>query len=257
MVSPQEIDRLLNHRLIEERYFFPLSARLDDAVEVPTDEGPLACWRSAPAGDAPVLLHFHGNGELIHHWIDFAPEIAAMGWDLFLAEYRGYGASAGKPRLGALLGDVPSLVRAVGVPVERIVVFGRSVGSLFAVEAVERFPELAGLVLESGIADVYERLRLRVDPVEMACTEGDFREAVAARLDHQRKLAQYEGPSLFLHAEGDHLVPISHAERNHRWVGGDRKRLVRFPRGDHNSILAFNREEYLAELARFLTAAGG
>ncbi len=252
MIDQAETDRILNHRLIGQRYFFPQKAPLPDAVAVPTPVGPLACWRSAPPGAAPVVLHFHGNGELVHHWVDFAPALAHWGWDLFLAEYRGYGASAGAPRLGAMLDDVPAIVNAVGVDPARIVVFGRSVGSIFAIEAVHRFPELAGLVLESGIADVHQRVRMRVEPTEMACSEADLAAAVAARMDHQNKLEEYQGQSLVLHAEGDHLVPIDHAERNHRWVGGKNKTLVRFSRGDHNSIFAFNQAEYLDRLGRFL-----
>jgi pimeloyl-ACP methyl ester carboxylesterase len=179
--------------------------------------------------------------------------LTAMGWDVFLAEYRGYGGSAGAPRLGAMLDDVVAIVEAVGVPPEQVVVFGRSVGSLFAIEAVHRFPTLAGLVLESSIADVHQRLRMRVEPAEMACSEDDLRAAVAARLDHRTKLGGYRGPTLTLHAEGDFLVPIDHGERNHAWAGGAQKTLVRFPRGDHNSIFAYNQGEYLRHLEGFLS----
>jgi hypothetical protein len=33
---------------------------------------------------------------------------------------------------------------------------------------------------------------------------------------------------------------------------GSHKRLVRFARGDHNSILAWNRAEYFAEIEAFV-----
>jgi len=252
MLGDAEIERILNHRLIGQRYFFRQEAPLPNAVPVPTPVGPLACWRSAPAGERPVLLHFHGNGELVHHWVDFAGPLSAWGWDTFLSEYRGYGGSAGTPLLGAMLDDIPAIVNAVGVDPSRIVVFGRSVGSIFAIEAVHRFPTLAGLVLESGIADVHERIRMRVEPIELACSEADLAAAVTARMDHRTKLSNYQGPSLVLHAEGDHLVTIDHAERNHQWAGGTDKTLVRFPHGDHNSIFSYNQAEYLRHLAHFL-----
>ena len=92
-----------------------------------------------------------------------------MGWDLLLAEYRGYGGSTGEPLLGRMLDDVEAVLRAAGPP-ERLVVFGRSVGSLFALEAVARCPGVAGLVLESAIADPLERLLLRVTPRELGVT---------------------------------------------------------------------------------------
>ena len=106
---------ILDHEVISQRYFFPQRAPLADAVSVPTPEGPLACWRSAPPSDRPVLVHFHGNGELVHHWApDFAPMVQRMGYEVFLAEYRGYGASAGKPRLSAMLDDVDAIATAIG-----------------------------------------------------------------------------------------------------------------------------------------------
>src|SRR2546421_3720044 len=51
------------------------------------------------AGSAgrPVIVYFHGNGESAGDNLGFASEITSLGWDLFLAEYRGYGGLAGSP----------------------------------------------------------------------------------------------------------------------------------------------------------------
>ncbi len=243
---------ILNHPLITQRYFFPLEAPLDDATWVRVPGASLACWRSAPPSERPVLVHFHGNGELVHDWADdFTDAVQDMGWEVFLAEYRGYGASTGTPRLGELLDDVPHIAAAVGVPQERLVVFGRSVGSLFAVEWARRFPDVRGLVLESGIHDVHERLALRVTPQELGLDADAFAAAVRARIDHDATLRAYPGPCLLLHADHDHLVEPYHAERNAA-ACGERATLVRLPRGGHNSILASNRAAYFGALKRFL-----
>ena len=242
---------LLDHPVISERYFFPQRVPLDDACRVRSQDLELGCWRSAPPSERPVLLHFHGNGEVVHHWIDeLTPRVQAMGWELFLAEYRGYGASEGQPLLESMLDDVEAIVNAVGVPRERIVVFGRSIGSLYATEAIQRFPELAGLVLESGIHDLYERLALRMRPIELGCTDADLRAAVTARFDQGAKLEAWGGPSLIMHAEHDHLVGIRHAVQNAEAARDSQ--LVRFPRGDHNSILFANETEYFRVLGEFL-----
>jgi hypothetical protein len=55
-----------------------------------------------------------------------------------------------------------------------------------------------------------------------------------------------------LHTEKDGLIDISHAERNHAWAASSHKRRVRFERGDHNSILAWNRAEHFAEIEAFV-----
>lgn len=244
---------LLDHPLISERYFFPRAARPRARLDVDAGDATLACalHRSDPEGR--VVVHFHGNGEVVADWQDGFPEvIARMGWDLLLAEYRGYGASTGEPMLGRMLDDVAEVLRAAGPP-ERVVVFGRSVGSLFALEAVARCPEVAGLVLESAIADPLERLLLRVSPRELGVDAATFEAAVAARLDHRAKLAGYRGPVLVMHTRHDGLVDLSHAERLAAWA--DRSTLLVFEEGDHNSILAENQEAYLAAVARLLAEA--
>ncbi len=243
---------IIDHPLIGQRYFFPLEVPLPDAVEVPTPVGPLACWRSAPASSRPVLVHFHGNGELVHHYRDgFAALIDDLGWDLFCAEYRGYGASAGTPRLASMLDDSDAIAEAVGVPSRQLAVFGRSVGSIFAIDWLRRFPETAGVVLESGIHDVFERLRLRVTARDMWTTPDHYERAVRARFDHTAVLQAFAGPGLVLHAEQDHLVGIAHAEANAAALG-PRGTFVRFDRGDHNSIFAANSAEYVQALRAFL-----
>jgi len=245
----EELVSLLDHELISQRYFFPQRAVLPGACAVETQVGRLACWRSAPPSNRPVLLHFHGNGELVHDWIpEFAPWVVSQGFDVFLAEYRGYGASAGTPCLGGMLEDLDCIVEATGVTPERILCFGRSIGSLYAVEVVTRFPETMGLVLESGVSDLMERILLRVTPEELNVSIEMLQAALKANFDQEGKLSSYTNPCLFLHAENDQLVDISHAERNYAACGSKDKELIRFERGDHNTIFFENKVEYYHKL---------
>lgn len=243
-----------DHPIISERYFFPRHAPppVDLRVDVAVDGAVLACAQY-DAGRDLTLLHFHGNGEVVDDYLpDFAQLLAAMNLDSFFAEYRGYGDSTGKPQLGAMLDDVDALVAAAGGP-EGLVVFGRSIGSIYAIETVRRYPQVRGLILESGIADVLERILLRAGPDELGCSAGDLRSAFAERFDHHAKLAAYPGSCLVLHAQNDHLVSVEHARQNAAWAG-DRCRLEILPRGDHNSIFFENQERYLEALRSFVAA---
>jgi len=249
---PDPAPDLLDHPIIAGRYFFPRPDRFPAPLRIPVPGAVLACSLHRAGKDRRTVVHFHGNGEVVGDWREGLPRwLDERGFDLLLAEYRGYGMSTGEPRLGAMLGDVPAIVRGAGLDPRRVVFFGRSVGSLFALEGVARFPEAAGLVLESGIADVLERLLLRVGPAELSTSPAAFAAAVAGRLDQRAKIAGYRGPVLVLHAEQDGLVEVSHGERLAAWAGGPAT-LRTFPRGDHNSILAENQEEYLAALESFL-----
>ena len=153
-----------------------------------------------------------------------------------------------------MLDDVPAIFAALGVSEEQVVVFGRSVGSIYAVEAAHRFGGIAGLVLESGIHDVLERILLRTSPRELGVSDEELREEVARHLDHGAKLASLEAPFLLMHCEHDGLVDISHAERNHDAAPRAQRSFLRFSAGDHNSIMAANQAAYVRALLTFLSS---
>lgn len=247
---------LLDHTIISERYFFPRQGGLPGATRVQVDGAELACWRSAPPSDRPVLVHFHGNGEIVKDWMELFPRIAhRSGYEVFLVEYRGYGASTGTPMMGKMLDDIPAIAEAVGAPPERCVVFGRSVGSLYALEWIQRFPSTAGLVIESGIHDVLQRLLLRMSPEELGSDLDEMIDEIQLRLNHTAKLNAYPGPSLFLHAAGDDLVTPDHARDNH--AAAQNGTLAILPFGGHNDILGQNTQAYLDALDGFLQRVKG
>ncbi len=244
---------LLDHPIIASRYFFPRREAPPDPFWVETPAGRLACHYARVHEDARTLVHFHGNGEVVADYVPWLVEpLCALGVNVLFAEFRGYGASDGVPALAGMLDDVTPIIEATGLPPERLVIFGRSVGSIYAIEAVRRHPDVWGLVLESGIADVLQRVLLRVHPEELGADGQSLAEEAARVLDHRAKLADYAGRMLVMHAEHDHLIDPWHAQRNYESAPNADKRIVIFPRGDHNSIMHANEQAYFAELKRFL-----
>lgn len=245
---------LLNHSLISDRYFFPRPGGCPDPFWVDCGDARLACYYREIDPKARTLVHFHGNGEIIDDYLDdFVELVAQMGCNCLLVEYRGYGRSTGTPELGKMLADVPKVIEALGHAPRQLVFFGRSVGSIFALEAVARCPEAAGLVLESGIADLLERLLLRIDPRELGVTAEELEQVVNAHCNHQQKVRGFAGPVLVMHARRDSLVDVSHGERLHQWAAG-KKRLLVFARGDHNDVMFVNAREYFDALGDFLAS---
>ena len=244
------MNQLLNHPLIGSRYFFPGGRPPSSELTVPVNGAELACAIHRVDPDGFTVVHFHGNGEVVADWQGLWDRVInTLGWDLLLAEYRGYGGSSGEPLLGLMLDDVAAVIEAAGPP-EKVVVMGRSVGSFFALEAVKLFPSIAGLILESAIADPLERLLLRVTPDEVNASADDWR-MLEQRMDHQSKIGGYTGPTLLLHTRVDGLVDVSHAQRLERWAGGPTTLRI-FESGNHNSILGENWDQYLADVAGFL-----
>ncbi|MCA9589542.1 MAG: alpha/beta hydrolase [Myxococcales bacterium] len=248
------MSHLLDHELIGQRYFFPRRAPLSDPWVVDVDGASLHCHRAAPHPGAPTLLHFHGNGEIVGDWRgDFVNALVAAGINVVLAEYRGYGASSGRPSLARMLDDAVAVADATGAPPSSLFVYGRSVGSIYALHVASQRP-VGGLVIESGISDVLVRLLLRVEPSELGVTIDAMRDAAREIVDHRAKMTAYAGPVLVMHTRGDHIVPPSNAVDLAGWAG-DRAELVLFERGDHNSIHAFNGAEILSRVTAFVRAA--
>ena len=248
---------ILDHPAVGERVFHPRPSTAAPTLWVESGGHSLGCHvrRADPA--AGWVVYFHGNGEVAADSAHYCADLfTGAGVNVCFAEYRGYGASTGTPALVAMLGDGEAVVESLGVPPERVVAFGRSLGSLYAIELARRLPRLGGLVLESGIADPADLWPLEKRAGEIGCSKQEVAAALAGDFDHRAKLAGYAGPLLVLHAAGDRLVYPSHAERLHAWGGGSDKRLVVFPHGDHNSILRANLIEYVDEVRRFLRDTG-
>ncbi len=244
---------ILDHPEISGSYLFPQSRFVDEPFNVEVDGAELCCYRRITDPDRYTVFHFHGNGEAVADYIpDLADVFENMGLNSLFVEYREYGGSTGTAQLVAMLGDGEEVMAAAGVVPEKVIAFGRSIGSLYAIELAHRRPDIAGLILESGIADPAERFLIYADLSAAGVTMDDVLAEVKRHFNHKKKLAGYSGPLLVLHAGNDSLIDISHAERNHEWAGSSQKRLLRFPQGDHNTIMARNETEYFEAIGQFV-----
>jgi hypothetical protein len=245
-------DLFLDHPTLSRRYFYPWPNSFEEPFFVEGDGFRLGCHYNHVHDDVPTIIHFHGNGESVADYIsEFEARITGLGANLLLAEYRGYGMSSGEPALTTMLDDVELIVAASGVPPERIVFFGRSLGSLYALHGVSRYPRAAGLIIESGLADPLERILVRIEPSEVGATIGGLRAAVERCFNQQEKIAAFSGRVLVMHARNDDLVSVSHAERIYAWAN-EPKKLIVFERGDHNTILPANQDAYFEAVKTFM-----
>jgi len=247
---------LLDHQIISERYFFPRSGDPRTAVDfVGTDGVQIRCSKSTPRKNAKTLVHFHGNGEIVADYDDgYLESLADLGVNVLMVEYRGYGGSQGQPQLGKMLADVALIREQCGLSSSETILYGRSVGAIFAVEWARLDPNIAGLILESGVADPYQRLVIRLEAQELNTDTETLKRACDAYLNHKTKLAEYRNTLLVLHAANDTLVTPDHAQAHMDYCPSDQKKLVLFPRGNHNTIIGANWAEYLAEIQAFIAS---
>lgn len=239
---------LFNHPLVTRNYLFPDKPVPKEPFYIESRGNKLACLYRRLQGSESTIIHFHGNAEVVADYVN--SPLMALPCDILFAEYPGFGGSTGEPALAAMLDDVEAIVNAVERPREKVCLFGRSVGSLYALHAASLFPDIGGLVIESGIADIYERITKRVKPSELGVSAQRLQEEAKKYFDHEAKIKAFKGRTLILHAFNDSLVPRSHAIRLLEWANNPKYHF--FEWGDHNSILKLNRQKYLDHVESLL-----
>lgn len=244
---------ILDHQSISGKYLFPQNRTLKRPFVASVNNIELACYQRIMDANGFTLIHFHGNGEAVADYVPFMADIFEdMGLNQLFIEYREYGESSGEAKLVAMLADGESVMQAAGIAPKKAVVFGRSIGSLYAIELASRQPNVAGLIIESGIADPYERFLTYADLESAGISESDVQAEVDKHFNHETKLSGYTNPLLILHTENDGLIDISHAERNYEWSSSTQKRLMRFQKGNHNTIFRANMNQYIAAVKEFV-----
>lgn len=191
-------------------------------------------WRVKPAGagSAPLVMYFGGNAEEVSWMLESIGdpqrgETPGVGW--LLVDYRGYGASEGSPSERALVGDALALfdhaAKLPGVDAERIMAFGRSLGSGVAVRLAAERP-LHALILVTpfeSLAAVAKRYYWYL-PVDLILKHRFDSIALAPKLNQ---------PLLCVIAARDQVIPPIHAERLFESWGGA-KRKVTLEGAGHN-----------------------
>ena len=223
-----------------------------DPVRVTTvtrDGVRLAGWVMASADTSrPWMLIFHGNAGNIAS--DGRPEhyerLRALGLNLITFDYRGYGESEGTPTEAGVYLDADAayaFVRdSLGVPAERIVIFGHSLGSAVAVDLASRV-SARGLIVEGAFSsgpDAAQRIYWFL-PVRLV---------MRSRFDSEAKIARVTGPKLFLHARQDEVIPFDLGERLYQRAP-DPKTFVAL-RGGHNDAYLADSAVYFGAIDAFL-----
>jgi hypothetical protein len=170
------------------------------------DGARVEAWFLPAAGrmPAPVVIHAHGNGELIDIQTQSVAALRAAGIAVLLVEYPGYGRSTGYPSeasvTAAFVAAYDWAKRDARVDATSIIGYGRSLGGGAIAQLAARRP-LAALVLESTFINLAEMVRDAGVPDWL----------VVNRFDTRTVLAGYPGPVLVLHGTHDGTFPVAHA----------------------------------------------
>lgn len=245
---------ILKDNIITKRFLFPRKKKLQNPYIINAKGNKLSCVRQMRFKNAKMLIVFHAGSELVDDYTgSFAHEIDKMGINLLLVEYPGYSMSTGEANIIDILDLIPDVINNCETSVEKLIVFGRSLGAAYAVDTVAKFPEIKGLIIESGIADFYDRLTKRVNAAEIDCTEDALKADVLKYFNTKQKLKKYTGSTLIMHAKDDRIIGTEQALKNYEWAN-EPKKIKIFDNGVHKDIQFSNKREYFDIIFEFVSS---
>ncbi len=130
-----------------------LELDFEDVVFKSADGLDLSGWYIPAKNSKLTVLFCHGNGGNMAHRLDSINIFHNLGLNCFIFDYRGYGDSPGKPSEKGTYTDAMAaykwLAEEKNMPVEDIIIFGRSLGGSIAAQLASKV-EAGALIVESA-----------------------------------------------------------------------------------------------------------
>jgi abhydrolase domain-containing protein 17 len=189
-----------------------------------------------------TVLFSHGNAEDIGDDQPLLERIRAAGFAVFAYDYQGYGTSEGRPSERHAYEDEDAaynfLFQSMHVQPNRMIAFGRSVGSGPACDLASRHP-VAGLILESAFTSAFRVMtRIRVLPFD--------------KFDNLRKIKSVHCPVLIIHGTEDSVINIFHGKELFA-AANQPKQAVWVEGANHNDVAFIGGTRYSDALTAFAT----
>ncbi|MEM7069574.1 MAG: alpha/beta fold hydrolase [Pseudomonadota bacterium] len=180
--------------------------------------------------EAPSVLFFHGNGSSAKYEFQRGLELYRAGFNVLLAEYRGYGGSEGEPSAAALLADGLATfdwyVEQRGQPV---FLYAHSLGTGIATHIASQ-REVAGVALESP----YNSLaKLAASKYPIFPVRTLFRHEIASESNVEKARASL----LVIHGEKDTIIPPKFGKLLFEASKAEKKLLKVIAGAGHNDLI--------------------
>ena len=197
-------------------------------VEFASGDGTsLVGWQipgAMPDSNGTWVLVNHGNAHNISQLEEpeFLRDLRQLGTNILIYDYRGFGESGGEPDEEGAYADARAayeLLRAkYGVPAERIIIYGHSLGTGVAVQLASTV-SAGGLVLQAPYTSVPDLGARRYPFLPV-------RQIAKYRFPSLERMPKVTEPLLVLHSPQDKLVPLSMGEQLFSAAGSKDRRFV-------------------------------
>ena len=187
-----------------------------------------------------TILFSHGNAEDIFGSTPFFEELSRAGFNVFAYDYRGYGASEGKPSENNSYEDAETaynyLIDELKIAPEKIIIHGRSLGAAVSIDLASRKTS-GGLIAESSFVSAFRVLtRYPIYPFD--------------KFHNLAKIKQVKCPVLFIHGKKDEIIPFWHGEKLFA-EANEPKFSFWIDEARHNNIFQIGGKAYLQRIRDF------
>lgn len=197
-----------------------------------------------------VILYFHGNAGDMSGWKFVTEDFTALGYNVLIIDYRGYGKSSGNISEQGFYKDAEAaytyLLQTRHFTASQIIIYGRSVGTGVAVDLATRHAARI-LVLESPYTSMgalaNEKLPFFFPSLYLRFS-----------FNNLKKIGKVDYPVVLIHGTHDELIPSAHSQRLLKAITTEKK-LFLVNGGSHNDLNAF--KEYGQFLHYLLASAAG
>jgi fermentation-respiration switch protein FrsA (DUF1100 family) len=206
----------------KEHWIEPSDLPHQDVALSLLDGTPIHAWWCQKNGAKGALIFCHGNGgNLSFRAEEYRLLRDRLNVSVLAFDYPGYGKSGGKPSEKGCYESAEAAfdwLVGQGVPAERVVLFGESLGGGVATELATRKPCRA-LVLYSTFTSVPDvgRIQYPFLPTHLLMRN---------RFETERKLAGVNRPVFVSHGDADRLIPIEQARRLFEAAVGPKELLI-------------------------------
>jgi fermentation-respiration switch protein FrsA (DUF1100 family) len=192
----------------------------------------LSAWYQPPTDPKkPVMIFFHGNGGNIQWRTWRTIPLMKKGYGVLLAEYRGYGGNPGEPTEQGLYSDAEAYYQFLlksGIPENRMVMYGESLGTGVATYMANKYQGVAGLILDGGYTSL----------VDIAKNDYFFVPVKLLMIDRYPsidRIGNVKAPILIMHGEKDSIIPVRFSRALYAQATSP-KTLKIYPEGAHADL---------------------
>ena len=206
--------------------------------------------KSSPDDNLHTLLWFHGNAGNINRRLDNIKMLHdRVPANVFIIDYRQFGKSEGKISEQGTYLDAKAALSYLhsrkDINNEKIIFFGRSLGSAVAVDLAVK-EKCCALILETPFTSIKE-MGKKLYPFLFISLH-----FLRTKYDSLSKIGKIKVPTLIMHGDKDELVPIEQGKMLYE-KANEPKEFYTIPGAMHNDTHIVGGEEYFDVIKNFIS----